>query len=402
MSVIALAVTANLRVHRPRREPLCPPGPLRGARRGRRVEPSTTRRHPARSLARWRLGRPEGLRLALTEVRRFLVRTFGCQMNEHDSERIASVLVGRRHGSHRQPRGGRRRRAQHLLHPPERRRQALRPPRAPEVGAGARDPASRSPSGAASPRRTASCCWSGRRTSTRSSAPTTSARVAALLELARDRAASPVLEVPDAPASDERDRLPDRDGGPTRPAVRRVGDDPGRLRQLLRLLHRPLGARARGEPPLRRARRRGRGAWRRRGTVEITLLGQNVNSYGRDLTTRWRGRRRAATSSSRSLAGERWVREGAAKAAAAVRRPAPGRRRGGRDPPRPVHEPASEGPPARDDRRHGRDRGGLRAAPPAAAVGQRPGAGGHAPRLHRRALPGPAGGGESRDRATWR
>ena len=25
------------------------------------------------------------------------------------------------------------------------------------------------------------------------------------------------------------------------------------------------------------------------GTVEITLLGQNVNSYGRDLTTKWRG-----------------------------------------------------------------------------------------------------------------
>ena len=28
------------------------------------------------------------------------------------------------------------------------------------------------------------------------------------------------------------------------------------------------------------------------GTVEVTLLGQNVNSYGRDLTTRWRGRAR--------------------------------------------------------------------------------------------------------------
>ena len=26
-----------------------------------------------------------------------------------------------------------------------------------------------------------------------------------------------------------------------------------------------------------------------RGTVEVTLLGQNVNSYGRDLTTKWRG-----------------------------------------------------------------------------------------------------------------
>ena len=39
VSVIALAVTANLRVHRPRREPLRAPGALRGARRGGRVAP---------------------------------------------------------------------------------------------------------------------------------------------------------------------------------------------------------------------------------------------------------------------------------------------------------------------------------------------------------------------------
>ncbi len=29
----------------------------------------------------------------MAEARKFLVRTFGCQMNEHDSERIASVLA---------------------------------------------------------------------------------------------------------------------------------------------------------------------------------------------------------------------------------------------------------------------------------------------------------------------
>ena len=28
----------------------------------------------------------------MTEPRRFFVRTFGCQMNEHDSERIAGLL----------------------------------------------------------------------------------------------------------------------------------------------------------------------------------------------------------------------------------------------------------------------------------------------------------------------
>jgi tRNA-2-methylthio-N6-dimethylallyladenosine synthase len=50
-----------------------------------------------------------------------------------------------------------------------------------------------------------------------------------------------------------------------------------------------------------------------RGTVEITLLGQNVNSYGRDLTTQWRGSG-ASEAELRSLAGERWVREGAARA----------------------------------------------------------------------------------------
>ena len=69
-------------------------------------------------------------------------------------------------------------------------------------------------------------------------------------------------------------------------------------------------------------------------------------------------------------------------APAAVRRAAAGR--GGRrgHPPGPLHEPAPEGPPARDDRGHGRDAGGVRAPPPAAAVGKRPGARRHAPRLH--------------------
>ena len=75
--------------------------------------------------------------------------------------------------------------------------------------------------------------------------------------------------------------------------------------------------------------------------------------------------------------------------AAAVRRllRAVGRRRG--DPPCALHEPAPEGPAARDHRRHGRDAGGVRAPPPAAAVRQRPRAGRHAPGLHRRALPRP-------------
>ena len=50
-------------------------------------------------------------------------------MNEHDSERIAGLLAADGHGADRRPRRRRRRRPQHLLHPGERRQQALRPPR---------------------------------------------------------------------------------------------------------------------------------------------------------------------------------------------------------------------------------------------------------------------------------
>ena len=180
-------------------------------------------------------------------------------MNEHDSERIAAVLARRRDVPHRRPRRGRRRRAQHLLYPPERRRQAVRAPRPAEVGPGAAAPACRSPSAAASPRRTVSCCWSVLRTSTPSSAPTTSAGWRALLELAAHERRSGARGAR-RPGRRRGDRLPERHGGAPRPAVRRLGDDPGRLRQLVRLLHRPGGPGAGGEPAVRRARRRARGA----------------------------------------------------------------------------------------------------------------------------------------------
>ncbi len=41
------------------------------------------------------------------------------------------------------------------------------------------------------------------------------------------------------------------------------------------------------------------------GTVEVTLLGQNVNSYGRDLTTEWRSR--AEWRNAAPVAGARWA-----------------------------------------------------------------------------------------------
>ena len=49
------------------------------------------------------------------------------------------------------------------------------------------------------------------------------------------------------------------------------------------VLHRPGGARPRAEPPAGRHRRRGDAPRRARACEEITLLGQNVNSWGRDL-----------------------------------------------------------------------------------------------------------------------
>ena len=110
------------------------------------------------------------------------------------------------------------------------------------------------------------------------------------------------------------------------------------------------------------------------GVTEVTLLGQNVNSYGRDLDA----------------------------AAAPLRRPPAPRRRRRRHPPRPLHEPAPQGPPARDDRGDGERAGDLRAPPPAAAERVGPRARRHAPGLHRRAVPRPARRGPRRRRRPGR
>ena len=179
----------------------------------------------------------------------------------------------------------------------------------------------------------------------------------------------PVVEILDAPDPDGRPPTTRRPSRPCASCPTRPGSPSRRVRQLVRLLHRALGAGPRGQPAARptswpRWRPWPTGAW-----CEVTLLGQNVNSYGRDLTQR------------RPLFAD-LLRGG---------------RRGRGHPPGPLHQPAPEGPAPRDDRGHGRDAGGVRAAPPAPAVGQRPGAGRHAPRLHGRAVPGPAGRGPRGD-----
>ena len=75
--------------------------------------------------------------------------------------------------------------------------------------------------------------------------------------------------------------------------VVREGRRPGvgvhhvRVQQLLLLLHRPLCPGPGAQPRPRRRSWRRSASWRRQGYKEITLLGQNVNSYGKDLPEPW-------------------------------------------------------------------------------------------------------------------
>ncbi len=48
--------------------------------------------------------------------KRYLVQTFGCQMNEHDSERLAGHPRGRRVRTDQRSDPSRRHRPEHLLH----------------------------------------------------------------------------------------------------------------------------------------------------------------------------------------------------------------------------------------------------------------------------------------------
>ena len=94
------------------------------------------------------------------------------------------------------------------------------------------------------------------------------------------------------------------------------------------------------------------------GVTEVTLLGQNVNSYGRDLQLAAR------------QAGDETARLRPLFADLLARR-----RGGRRDPTGPVHEPAPEGHASGDLCRDGRVTRDVRAPPLPAAVGKRPRAG---------------------------
>ncbi len=308
-------------------------------------------------------------------------------MNEHDSERIAGLLEadGLRAGG--TDRRCRRRRAQHLLHPGERRQQALRHARPPQVrsrtpGPDLRDHGRRLP-GPEGPRPRSG---RGPATSTSCSAPTTCT------------GPSSCSTRPGPPARWSRSGTRPLARGP-RPSPRRcrravrstlgVGDHPDRVRQRLCVLHRAGRARREISRPFGDSSTEVE-RLAADGVTEVTLLGQNVNSYGRDLTTACAERRRLARRRHRRRAG--LGRRPGSAAPTAVRRPARGRRPRSR---------ASSGCATR--RPHPKDlrpetiaamaahRRGVSAPAPAAAVGQRPDPRRHAPGLHRRALPRAAG-----------
>ena len=147
------------------------------------------------------------------------------------------------------------------------------------------------------------------------------------------------------------------------------------LQLRLLVLHRPVDPRPRGRAATRSSWSPRSSALAADGVREVTLLGQNVNSYGRDLP-RERADRASPSCSRRVDAVD-------------------GHRAD------PLHEPAPEGHARGRDPRPRRARRRLRAHPPAAAVGLEPGPEGDAPHLRPRALPRP-GGADPRARARLR
>ncbi len=242
--------------------------------------------------------------------RKFLVRTFGCQMNEHDSERIASLLAAE--GMERTTDVADadivvlntcciRQNADDKLYGTLGHLKSLRAERPGlEIAVGG-------------------CLAQKDREQLVARAPHVSAvfgthnvgRVVTLLDEARTRG-EPVIEILDAGES------PDTDF-PTAMAVRsdlphaawvtiQAGCDNSCSFCIVPSVRgpevsRPFGQLVQEVEQLAAT-----------GTVEITLLGQNVNSYGRDLTTRLRkniaGLDEAALA---ALAGPTWVEEGAGR-----------------------------------------------------------------------------------------
>ena len=175
-------------------------------------------------------------------------------------------------------------------------------------------------------------------------------------------------------------------GGDRRARVgdRRLAADHLRLRQDLHLLHRAVQPRPGAQPPVRRHRRRGPGAGRRRlsrghaARPERQLLRPRPRA-GAALRARRRGALGGPPARSRGPAGPRRADPG-------DRRAADGRRHAGDRAPALRHL-APVGPVRPAHRGAGRLRLGLRAPPPARPVGLRRGPAPDGPPVHDRALP---------------
>ena len=149
------------------------------------------------------------------------MRTFGCQMNEHDSERIAGLLEADGYEPATGARRRRRRRAQHVLHPRERRQQALRHARPPEGAERPRDPTCRSWSAAAWPRRTAISSARGPAHVDVVFGTHNVHRAVELLHHAREH--GPIIEILDEAVRDDAEAVPVGAAGAARARPRRPG-----------------------------------------------------------------------------------------------------------------------------------------------------------------------------------
>ena len=221
--------------------------------------------------------------------RRYLIRTFGCQMNEHDSERIGGCSMADGMTPTEDAARRARRRAQHVRDPRERRQPALRQPRPSQAAEGRRTPRCGSWWRAASRRRISGAIqrrapWVDVVVGTH--ALPASARPARAL--ARPRARRWTCR-----STPRRSRARCRRRGTTRSArgcrSRRAATTRARF-CIVPLVRGPQRSRSIGDIL---AEVQGLAA---AGVVEVTLLGQNVNTYGRDVTVPESAARRCSPS----------------------------------------------------------------------------------------------------------